>query len=70
MMKILLVSPGFPPDRTGGIENYVQAIFNEMSSRGHQVEVLTQCYRVDLKDPRIHQITAPVGEAAGTLNGL
>jgi glycosyltransferase involved in cell wall biosynthesis len=64
-MKILLVSPGFPPDRTGGIENYVKAIFNEMSRRGHQAEVLTQCYRIDLKDPRVHQITAPSGEAAG-----
>jgi glycosyltransferase involved in cell wall biosynthesis len=64
-MKILLVSPGFPPDRVGGIENYVQAIFNEMSRRGHKAEVLTQYYRKQFKDARIHQITAPSGEATG-----
>jgi glycosyltransferase involved in cell wall biosynthesis len=64
-MRILFVSPGFPPDRTGGIENYVKTIYNEMSRRGHKTEVLTQYYRRQIKDPHIHQIKTPPGEATG-----
>jgi len=64
-MKILLVSPGFPPDRTGGIENYVKTIYNEMGRRGHKAEVLTQYYRRRIKDAHVHQIIVPSGEATG-----
>jgi glycosyltransferase involved in cell wall biosynthesis len=64
-MKILLVSPGFPPDRTGGIENYVSSIFKEMQNRGHTVKVLTQYYSRRVEDPGVHQISAPSGEISG-----
>lgn len=64
-MNILLVTPGLPPDRTGGIENYVDAMFNEMSRRGHTVKVLTQYHRRRIENPNVCQVSTPSGEAAG-----
>jgi len=65
MMDILLVSPGFPPDRTGGIENYVRMMYNEMCRRGHNVSVLTQYYRRRVGIPAVAQVSTPKGEASG-----
>jgi len=64
-LNILLVTPGLPPDGTGGIENYVNAMFDEMSRRGHRVRVLTQYHRKQIKNPNVRQVRTARGEAAG-----
>lgn len=61
----MMVSPGFPPDKTGGIENYVRMMYSEMRQRGHRVSVLTQLHRKRIPDPWVHQIPTPSGEASG-----
>ena len=39
-LRILLVSPGFPPTR-GGVEEHVARLADELAGTGHTVEVLT-----------------------------
>ncbi len=64
-MRLLLVSPGLPPDKTGGIENYVQMIRRGLEKRGHSVTVLTQLHRLRLHDPNVVQIGLKSGEFRG-----
>ncbi len=64
-MKILLVSPGFPPDKTGGIENHVQMLSSQLRDRGHTVHILTRYHQRDLADSDIVQIKRPAGEFYG-----
>src|SRR6266480_3481648 len=64
-MRLSMVSPGFPPDKTGGIENYIQLIFQELSARGHQVDVITTFNRKALGNPHIQQVSSGPGELRG-----
>lgn len=45
-MKVLQVTPRYPP-QTGGVEQHVQAISEELVERGHEVTVLTADARED-----------------------
>lgn len=62
-MRILLVSPGFPPDRIGGIENYVNLVYKNLKKRGHDARILTQFHHDELCDPGIVQVQVSGGEA-------
>jgi glycosyltransferase involved in cell wall biosynthesis len=44
MMRIALVTPGYPPE-VGGVEFYVQHLAVELNALGLAVDVLTQCPR-------------------------
>lgn len=60
-MRILHVSPGFPPDRIGGIEYYVSLVAERLKSRGHEVSVLVPRWRQKIKVPGVRQVAIPVG---------
>jgi glycosyltransferase involved in cell wall biosynthesis len=64
-MKILLVAPKFPPDGTGGVENVVKMLCNELRLDGHSVSVVTRFHRTHIKDPQVHQIRGGTGEFGG-----
>ena len=63
--RILLVSPGLPPDKTGGIENYVRMVREGLVRRGHSVTILTELHRTLLDDSSVKQIGLPEGEFRG-----
>jgi glycosyltransferase involved in cell wall biosynthesis len=60
-MRVLLVTPGLPPDKTGGIENVVQQVRKELIARGHSVTVLTALHKMELKEPGVVQVRVPTG---------
>lgn len=64
-MKILLVSPGFPPDGVGGIENVVKTLYTELRLEGHSVRVVTRFHRTQVPDPQVHQVRGGKGEIGG-----
>jgi len=64
-MKISLVTPGFPPDKTGGIENYVGLVFRELRAMGHDVRVITKLHSTNLETDEVEQLTSGEGEIGG-----
>jgi glycosyltransferase involved in cell wall biosynthesis len=64
-LNILLVSPGFPPDGVGGIENIVKMLYDAYEKDGHSVHVLTRYRHTQVSDPRVLQVKTGQGEIRG-----
>lgn len=61
-MKILQISPYFPP-HLGGVEYHVKALADGLTSRGHQVSVASSCGRCKtelIRIPSIDLLFAPL----------
>src|SRR2546426_6333061 len=58
-LRVLQVCPGFPPDRTGGVENYVQILSKHLQLRNHQVSVLTRLWSRGVEQEGVIQREVP-----------
>lgn len=69
-MRILQATTGFPPDREGGIENYVYILRQELLRKGHEVKVLTRLWKRAVRVNNVIQLSTPLGELSGYITWL
>jgi glycogen synthase len=60
-MKILFVTNFYPPHSIGGYEQWCHEVAQILSTRGHQVSILTSRYgergtRIDEKGVQVHRL--------------
>src|SRR2546426_8384157 len=65
VMSILQVTPGIPPDRVGGIENYVMTLTGYLRGKAHEVTILTRRWKTDVHQEKTIQLRVPPGEISG-----
>lgn len=60
-LRILHLTLSAFPDSKDGSAKFARGIFDGLKARGHDIQVVTSRWDVDLADPAIHQIPVPRG---------